>query len=105
MNFKDFAAQDIKDVFFNLGEFSDEIMIDGQPIIVQIDDDRLQKRSENEFGGITTGMILYFIPVSSFSQKPKVGGTQIFNGKLMYIDDIKESAGVFEIVLNQNRGE
>lgn len=105
MNFKDQLALDVKGVFFNLGEFADEVLIDGEPKTVIIDDDQLKKRAEKEYFGVTAGMLLYFIPVDSLAKNPEVGQTQFFNKKLYYIDDVKEVGGVYEIVLNQNRGE
>jgi hypothetical protein len=105
MNFKDFVAQDIRKTFFNTGEFSDLVIIDGQECAVMIDSERLIKRSEKEYEGVTAGLILYFIPVSSFSKKPKVGNSQIFNNQLHYIDSVADNDGIYEIVINQNRGE
>lgn len=104
MNFKEHAAQDIPATFFNVDEFSDEVTIDGKLKGVVIDEDQLKERAA-EYGGITTGTILYFISVSSFSERPKIGSSQIFNNKLMYVEDVREDMGVYEIILNQNRGE
>jgi hypothetical protein len=103
MAFKDFVLRDI-DAVFNLDEFAEPVTIDGQTVKVIIDDDRLKKRAA-EYGGITTGMILYFIPVSAFSSMPKVGTSQIFNNRLYYIESVSEADGVYEIVLSQNQGE
>ncbi|MNW68862.1 hypothetical protein D3C74_477400 [compost metagenome] len=72
---------------------------------MQIDSDRLQKRADKEYGGITTGLLLYFIPVSISPSSPKVGNSQVFNNKLHYIDSVSEVAGVYEVLLNINRGE
>ncbi|MEB3103080.1 hypothetical protein [Ferviditalea candida] len=103
MAFKDYVNTDLS-VFFNTGEFSDSVTIDGQQVNVVIDDDRLKKRSA-EYGGVSTGMILYFVPVAAFSSRPQIGSTQIFNNRMYWVDDVSETAGVYEIVLNQNRGE
>jgi hypothetical protein len=108
VNFKDHVARDIGKVFFNVDEFSDSVIIDGHEKVVQIDDDQLKDRGDKEYGGITTGMILYFIPVANYApiDSPKVGNSQVFNKKMYYIEDVKgESSGVYEILLNQNRGE
>jgi hypothetical protein len=105
MNFKDFVAQDIRKTFFNTGEFSDLVIIDGQECAVVIDSERLIKRSEKEYEGVTAGLILYFIPVSAYPTTPKVGNKQIFNKKLHFIDSVAENDGIYEIVINQNRGE
>lgn len=107
MSFKDQAALDISRVFFNVGEFSDQATIDGQVKVVNIDEDALKERGDKEYGGITTGMLLYFIPVSTYGpSEPEIGARQIFNDRLYFITDVKgKSSGVYEIVLNQNRGE
>jgi len=103
-NLKDFIAQDIDTLFFNATEFGEEVTIDGTKQIVVIDDDRLQRRAA-DYGGIATGMILYFIPVSALSKKPSIGSVQIFNNRQMFVEDVKENLGVYEILLNQNRSE
>lgn len=105
MNLKDHIARDIGSTFFKTDEFSDSVIIDGHDFIVQIDSDRLIDRSEKEYAGITTGLILYFIPVSTYPGTPKVGNSQLFKNKLHYIDSVAENDGVYEIVINQNRGE
>lgn len=107
MNLREQIALDISNVFFNPDEFTDAVNIDGQNKLVIIDDEALKARAEKEYGGITTGMILYFIPVASYGpNKPEIGAAQKFNKQLMWIQDVKgENSGVYEIILNQNRGE
>ncbi len=105
MNFKDQVALDIRNTFFNTDEFSDSVIIDGRDCIVQIDSDRLIERADKEYGGITTGLILYYIPVTDCPSTPRVGNSQVFNNKLHYIDSVLENDGVYEIMINQNRGE
>lgn len=103
MGFKDHVASD-NHTFINSDEYADQIVIDGVKHRVVIDDDRLQKRAA-DYGGIATGMILYFIPVDSLSKKPSIGDSQNFNGRLMFIEDVKQDFGVYEILLNQHRSE
>ena len=105
MSFKDHVARDITNTFFNVDEFSDEVTIDGHTCVVQIDSERLIERSEKEYEGITQGLVLYYIPVTECPNTPKVGNTQTFNKKLHRIDSVAENDGVYEIVINQNRGE
>lgn len=105
MNFKDQLALDNEAVFFNQTEFADEVVIDGKKQTIIIDDEQLKKRAEKEYIGISAGLLLYFIPKSAFPEEPKPGAMQRFNQKLYYIDDVKEIGGVYEIVLNSNRGE
>lgn len=104
MIFKDYIKSDLANTFFNSDEFAEEVTIDGKKHKVVIDDDRLQRRAA-DYGGIATGMILYFIPVSALSKKPSIGSVQIFNNRQMFVEDVKENLGVYEILLNQNRSE
>jgi len=105
VSFKDQIAGDLGSVFFAADEFAETVNIEGTNRTVVIDDDRLQKRAATEYQGVSTGLILYFIPVSALPSKPAIGGTQVFNNRMMYVDDVKVHAGVYEILLNQNRGE
>jgi hypothetical protein len=104
-NLKDVMSEDIGTLFFNSDEFAEIVEINGRVQKVIIDDDRLQKRSAAEYSGLATGLILYFIPVAALPSKPAIGDTQIFNKRYMFVDDVKESGGVYEIILTQNRGE
>jgi hypothetical protein len=52
------------------------------------------------------GELLYFVPVSEFGTvKPKPRDAQKFDNKLMYVFDVREDDGMYEIILSQNRGE
>jgi hypothetical protein len=104
-NLKDYVSRDIGNVFFNTEEFAEIVTIDGVPQTVVIDEDRLRQRAAEEYQGISTGMVLYYIPVSAFPKKPSIGSVQIFNGRQMMVEDVKEHLGVYEILLNQNRSE
>jgi hypothetical protein len=104
VSFKNHIAADIS-TFIDADEFADSVMIDGISLSVVIDAERLKERAATEYGGVTTGMILYFIPVSAFSSRPSVGSSQRFKNRMMYIEDVREDNGVYEVILNQNRSE
>lgn len=101
---KDYMKDDLPS-FINTDEFGDIANIDGVDQVVVIDTDQLKDNTKEEYFGLTTGMVLYYIPVSAFSQKPSVGDSQMFNYQLYYVDDVTENGGMYEITLNQNRGE
>ncbi len=106
MNFKDYAQQDINTTFFNISEFAVEKVIDKMTRCIVIDEDKLKERVEKEFNGISSGMILYFASMTEFSDiKPKIGATQLFDNKLMYVVDVKLEDGIYEILITQNRSE
>jgi hypothetical protein len=102
---KDYFESDNQNVFINQNDFATLHMIDDVEVFIVIDEERLKERSESEYNGITTGMILYFVSVSSFPGRPKIGNTQTFDNRLMTIEDVLESKGLYEIVITQNRGE
>ncbi len=105
MNFKDFSNQDLK-TFVNSDEFADTHTIDGRILNVIVDNDRLMERSKKEYDGISVGELLYFVEVSAFgAAKPKPKDAQRFDNKLLYIFDVREDLGMYEIILSQNRGE
>lgn len=98
--FNDMAKQDL-DIFFNL--FADLHDINGKQLNVIVDNDRLIYRSKKEFDGISVGEILYYVKASDFGKMPEVGSSQIFDRRQMYVFDAREDAGVYEIILHQNR--
>lgn len=105
MNFKDFANQDLQ-TFINADEFAAIHTIDGRPLNVIVDNDRLMERSKKEFDGISVGELLYFVSVSDYGDvKPKPRDSQKFDKRQMYIFDVREDEGMYEIILSQNRGE
>lgn len=105
MDFKNIISSDLS-VFFNTGEFAESHKINNISRIILIDNDKLEELSSSKFQGISAGEILYYIPVSSYETRiPRLGDTQIFDTKQMYITYVIENDGVYEIALSQNRGE
>lgn len=102
--FKDIINSDLG-IFMNSDEFADIHKIDGRDVSIIVDNDRLIDRSKKEFDGITVGEILYYARVSDFNEKPKKNSPQNFNGRLMYIFDVREDDGMYEIILHQNRSD
>lgn len=104
MGLKDIIESDNFNVFFNIEDFAEIHKIDKQDVPVIIDDDRLMYRFNKEFDDIYTGKILYYARVSDFPAQLKQGMLQVFDGKPMYIYDVKVDNGIYEVILHQNRG-
>ncbi len=104
MSFKDQIALD-RAIFFNSDEFADKHTINGVllPDII-IDNDRLKERSKKEFDGISVGELLFFVKTDSLGNKPEEGTPMIFDGRQMYVFNVREDMGILEIILAQNRG-
>ena len=102
-SFKDYMTEDI-DVFFNVDEFAEPHRINGRGMDIVMDEDRLKQRSQTEFEGIGSAEVLFFVKVSDLEEKPEVGSPLKFDKKQMYVLDVKEDSGTYEIILTQNRG-
>ncbi|WP_242875929.1 hypothetical protein [Cellulosilyticum sp. I15G10I2] len=96
--------EDLETVFFNTNEFAEPHSIDGVVINCTIDNDQLIKRSKKEYDGISVGEILIFVKSSDISKKLGQGMPIIFDGRQMYVFNIREDMGVYEIILSQNLG-
>lgn len=103
MSFKDQIESDLV-VFFNTEEFATPHVIDGRTLNVIVDNDRLKERSKKEYDGITVGEILYLVKISDYGECPERGAPQTFDGRQMWVFDYQKDDGIYEIILNQNRG-
>jgi hypothetical protein len=105
MALKDYYESDMK-TFFSNGEFSDYHEIDGVQKLITLDSESIKALSKAKFQGTSAGEILYFIPTSIYGpNKPEIGASQIFDDALMYITNVSEDLGVYEITLSQYRGD
>lgn len=101
---RDYFFSDLNSIF-NTDEFAEYHNIDGRDLLITIDRDRLIQRSKKEYDGISVGELLYFVKASDYGSKPEQGRPQRFDNRLMYIFDVREDVGLYEIILQQNRGE
>lgn len=92
-------------LFLNLDDFGSLHTIDGRQLSVVLDTDQLMKRIRREYDGLSVGEILYFVKASDYGERPEQGAVQVFDGKIMYVFNCKEDHGMYEIILQQNRGE
>lgn len=103
MSLKDQIQSDLA-ILINIDEFAESHAIDGRTLNVIVDNDRLKERSKKEYDGISVGEILYYVKAVDFGERPEQGTPQIFGGRQMYVFDCREDDGMYEIILNQNRG-
>lgn len=102
--FKDLLQDDINNVFLNQNEFAEMHTVDGRQLLVVVDNDRLMQRSKKEFDGVSVGEILYYVQIKDLLERPEQGSLQVFDGRPMYVFDCREDGGIYEIILQQNRG-
>jgi hypothetical protein len=105
MSLKDIIQNDISTIFFNTEEFAEPHNIDGRVLNIIVDNDMLMHRSKKEYDGITVGEILFYAKADDFNNVPPRPGTpMIFDNRQMYVFNVRENHGVYEIILNQNMG-
>lgn len=103
MDFRTMLANDMA-VFFNEQELAESHKIGSSLIPVVIDSDQLEHRSKTEYEGVAVGDILIFVNAAYFSKKPKTGQMTTFDGKPVEVFDVRENAGVYEIIYQYREG-
>lgn len=103
LDFKGCVEKDTA-TFFNLNEFAETHTINGEPISMVIDNERLKECSKKEYDGLSIGELMILVPVENIKIKIKQEMPIIFDGKQMYVFSVREEMGMYEIVLNQNIG-
>ena len=102
MNFKEAAARDVKNVFFNLEELAELQNVNGNNVKVVIDEALFkEKHKELEAQGIIQNCLVLFIQVSDLPAKPKTDRDLFVDNKKYKILDSKEKNGVYEIDLQK----
>ncbi len=100
---KDYFSSDLN-IFINSDDFAEIHTINKRQLTIIVDNDRLMHRSKKEYDGISVGEILYFVKKSDFRECLEEGTPQVFDGRQMYVFNIREDNGMYEIILTQNRG-
>lgn len=99
--FKDLLKKDLN-TFFNISEFAETHLIEGNHVDVIIDNDRLEERSKKEYEGIYVGDLLYFAKIENFLKPPIVDELQRFDGKIYTVFDVRKAHNMYEIILKRN---
>lgn len=104
--FKDFAAADVDNVFFNLTEFADKHLVDGVEIVAMVDDMEhieREKRMKSNMDGVFVRQILLYVKASDFGGLPSYGRIITLDGKTYRVMDSTDEDGVYTITLEANR--
>ena len=103
MTFKDIAAADIDNVFFDTDEFAENVIIDGRNIPIILDDDALQGMSEIYAQGLADGEQFIFVKEKDMHRKPLPGEELTMDGKEWYIRHAVSQMGVFALRIGRTR--
>lgn len=111
--FKDFAAEDVDDVFFCLDEFADTHNIDGVDMPAVVETDALKDHSahweagakQNFDTGLYDTVLVLYVKVKDYGEKPKVGRELILDEdpEMFQVLEVDETAGVYCMKIGRAR--
>lgn len=104
MIFKQTAAKDIAEVFFDPEEFGEVHRIDGKPMTVIIDGLEVVERGKKQsakgrIDGIYQKQILLYVSRKDMGQLPAIGRQLQLDGSKYLVTDAIDEGGVFSITL------
>ena len=110
MTFKEQIAQDNRNIFMNLDEFSDLHMVNGKEMAVQVDSNemidrekRYQYRQRPYADGVYLKELLIYVKAEDFGKLPAVGRVLTFDGINYTISDAIDEDGIYSLYLEANR--
>jgi hypothetical protein len=103
MDFKDAVAADTDNVFFNTSEFAEEVIIDGKPVPVIVDNDALNGKSDVYAMGLAEGEQLIFIRAKDMHRLPLPNDQLTKDGEQWYVRHAVSDMGVFALRIGRAR--
>lgn len=106
MTFKEILRNDIKTVFLNLSEFSEEHMVNGKKMVIIIDDNELterEKRVKSHMDGVYKKQTLVYVHALDFGPLPGVGKPIVIDGITFTVTDSINENGIYSLHLEVNR--
>lgn len=107
--FKDWAAADIPEVFFDTSEFADTLTINGTSVNVVWDKDNLEYKRIRDYDGMIDGDALFYISaaqwatIANAASPPRADDAIQITGargtRCATIVDVAENAGVYDITI------
>ena len=107
--FKDWAAADIPEVFFDTSEFADTLTINGTTVNIVWDKDTLEYKRIRDYDGMIDGDALFYISadqwatIANVANPPQADDAIQITGsrgsRNATIVDVAENAGVYDITI------
>lgn len=111
--FKDFAAEDVDEVFFCLDEFADMHNIDGKDMPAMLESDELKDHSahweagakQNFDTGLYDTVLVLYVKAKDYGPKPKVKKKLILDKdpKMFQVLEVEETVGVYRMKIGRAR--
>lgn len=103
MGFKEQVANDLDNVFLNLGEFAELHRVEGVQIPVVVDDDNLNKLKQGQILGNVEADVLLMGKAADFPADLDPGRLLNYDGREMIVGASGKDMGLVEVALRQNR--
>lgn len=105
--FKDVLRSDIKSVFLNFEEFGEEHEINGETVLIIIDENELTEREKRIRRGIDVELhkkqLLFYVAAEDFGPLPSPGRLLELDGKKYEITEADNEDGIYSINLEAER--
>lgn len=105
--FKDVLRSDIKSVFLNFDEFGEEHEINGETVLIIIDENELTEREKRIRRGIDAELhkkqLLFYVAAEDFGPLPSPGRLLELDGKKYEITEADNEDGIYSINLEVKR--
>ena len=104
--FKEQMKDDLKNIFFNLSEFSDIHVVNGKEMAAQVDTNeqiRRAKRVNQNADGIYLNQKLIYVAADDFGPLPRQDSILKLDGKTYRVADAVDEYGVYSITIEANR--
>lgn len=106
-SFKDVLKNDIKQVFLNFDEFGEYHKINGETVLIIIDENELTEREKRIRQGMNVELhkkqLLFYVAAEDFGPLPVPGRTLDLDGKQYEITDAENEDGIYSINLEAIR--
>lgn len=106
-SFKDVLKNDIKNVFLNFAEFGEEHKINGETVLIIIDENELterEKRIRQEMDvELHKKQLLFYVAADDFGPLPSPGRLLELDGKEYKITEADNEDGIYSISLEAQR--
>lgn len=107
MSFKDVLKNDIKQVFLNFEEFGEEHKINGETVLIIIDENELTEREKRIRRGIDVELhkkqLLFYVAAEDFGPMPAPGWILNLDGKEYGVTEADNENGIYSISLEAKR--
>lgn len=106
-SFKDVLKDDIKSVFLNFAEFGEEHEINGETVLIIIDENELTEREKRIRRSMDVELhkkqLLFYVAAEDFGPLPSPGRLLNLDGKKYEITEADNEDGIYSISLEAQR--